>query len=46
MDGRTIPQFLHWLQDLPCGIDLMGEEVFSLPSALGGKPMPSGVAAF
>lgn len=46
MDGRTIPQFLDWLQDLPCGIDLMGEEVFSLPSELGGKPIPSGVAAF
>ncbi|TXI51043.1 MAG: FprA family A-type flavoprotein [Lysobacter sp.] len=28
MDRRTIPAFLDWLSDLPCGIDLMDERLY------------------
>ncbi|MGY0504951.1 oxygen-binding di-iron domain-containing protein [Luteimonas sp. e5] len=47
MDQNTIPQFLEWLANLPCGIDIMDEETFRLPPELGGrKRSGSGVQAF
>ncbi|NOT88248.1 MAG: FprA family A-type flavoprotein [Lysobacter sp.] len=34
MDVRTIPAFLDWLADLPCGIDLLDASLYRAPNAL------------
>lgn len=31
MDARSIPAFLDWLSDLPCGIDVLDEALFRAP---------------
>ncbi len=29
---RMIKQFLDWIETLPCGVDLMTEQIFSCPT--------------
>lgn len=38
MDRRTIPQFLDWLTDLRCGIDLLEQENYSIGAFAREKP--------
>ena len=32
MEGPAVREFIAWIRDLPCGIDLMGPRDYALPA--------------